>query len=655
MIVKMSKISLIGLSSSKEAILKELMDLSVVDISTQEKKLEDQEWRGLVAPDQNEWESAKIEGEIAKVQTVLDVLAKYYIGKKPLFATRRVVEAAKFREVTAKGRDLEEKIAKIYQLSEQLSGLKNEENRIHSLVASLNPWIRHDLPLETEGTLYTTHMIGVMPFISDVGKLTAEIGEKDLSCAISLINSDAEQHYLSVIFEKRQEEEVTALLKQYGFNRTQLKDLTGTAAQNLSDCTSRLAEIAVSRASLEEEIRSYMGSRADIEMTYDDLVIKRDQCKIVSRLLKTDQVFYLDGYLPQHTADATKESLEKFDCVVTITQPEPDEECPVLMESNRLVTPFQAITNLYATPAYQGIDPTPFLSIFYFIFFGIMLGDAGYGLVLTLACFFLLRSYRLEGMFKKLLTMLMFCGISTIFWGAMFGGWFANIVSVVGSTYFGQNWAINPLWFNPVQDPMKLLLFSFALGGIHLFLGMGIKAYVLIRRGQVLDAVYDIGFWYLLLIGLVLLIAGGSLAPAAASVGKWMSIAGAAGIILTAGRDNKNIFGRLINGVLGLYNVTGYLGDVLSYSRLLGLGLAGGVIGTVINTMGALGGKSVVGAIVMIVVFLGGHTFNIAINALGTFVHTSRLQYVEFFGKFFEGGGKVYQPFKKSTKYIDIV
>jgi V/A-type H+-transporting ATPase subunit I len=657
-IVKMSKISLIGLSDSKKDILRELMDLSVIDISTQEKKLEDQQWSQLVTLNSNEWESAKIakiEGDITKVQTVLDVLRKYDTGKKPLFPTKRQVENAKFLEVISRKQELKEKIEEIYELSQQLLELRNEENRIDTIIGSLNPWEKHDLPLELEGTLYTIYMIGVMPFISDVGKLVEEIEQKNLCCAIDVINADQEQRYMSVVFEKQEEEAVMALLKQYGFNHIQFKDMVGTVSQNLSELSKRLLEIKVQRNNLEDHIRTYMGVQPEIEIIYDELLIKRDQSKIATQLLKTKQAFYLDGFIPAEMGEKAKEWLEKYDCVVTIEQPEADEECPVLLESVGFVTPFQSITNLYSTPLYKAVDPTPFFSIFYFIFFGMMLSDAGYGIVMTLGCFWLLKNYRLEGMTKKLISMLMYCGISTLFWGAMFGGWFGDAVTVVGKTFFNQDWRIGPVWFDPLQDPMKLLIFAFAIGAIHLFLGMGLKAYLLIKKGKPWDALFDIGFWVVFLVGLVLFFAGSTLSAGAVAAGKWMSILGALGLVLTQGRDKSNVFGKLISGVLSLYDVTSYLADVLSYSRLLALGLATGVIASVINTMGSLGGGGIFGAIILMVVFVGGHAFNIAINALGAFVHASRLQYVEFFGKFFEGGGKPFKPFAKSTKYTDII
>jgi len=239
-----------------------------------------------------------------------------------------------------------------------------------------------------------------------------------------------------------------------------------------------------------------------------------------------------------------------------------------------------------------------------------------------------------------------FGGISTFIWGALFGGWFGNIVEAVTS----GTYTIPPIWFNPMEDPMRLLIWSFIFGGIHIFVGMGLKAYMLIRDGKVFDAIFDIGSWYLVLLGLVMLAAGGVIGI----IGKYMALAGAITLVLTQGRDQKNIVKRLFSGILSLYNVTGFLSDILSYSRLLALGLATGVIATVINTMGTLFGLDVGGIIIFIIVLIIGTVFNVLINALGAYVHASRLQYVEFFGKFYEGGGKAFEPFKIKTKYTNL-
>jgi V/A-type H+-transporting ATPase subunit I len=250
-------------------------------------------------------------------------------------------------------------------------------------------------------------------------------------------------------------------------------------------------------------------------------------------------------------------------------------------------------------------------------------------------------------MANKLIRLIFYGGLSTFIWGALFGGWFANIASVLSSGKF----EIPPIWFNPLDDPMRLLLWSFIFGAIQLYVGIGMKGYKMIKDGKPLDALFDVGFWYIFLTGIALLFVGGTIG----TVGKYMALAGVILLVLTQGRSQKGIIKKLFSGILSLYDTVGFMSDVLSYSRLLALGLATGVVGSVINAMGSLLGFNVVGIIVLIIVFIVGHIFNIAINALGAFVHASRLQYVEFFGKFYEGGGKPYEPFKIETKYTNFI
>ena len=200
---------------------------------------------------------------------------------------------------------------------------------------------------------------------------------------------------------------------------------------------------------------------------------------------------------------------------------------------------------------------------------------------------------------------------------------------------------------------MKLLIFSLALGIIHLFVGMGIKAYMQIKEGKWFDAVCDEGFWYLTIIGLLGWLGGSSISPVLVTVGQWMAVAGMLGLLLTGGRHNKGL-GKITGGLGNIYNITSYLSDILSYARILALGLATGVIAQVVNTMGAMGGGGVKGAVILLAAFVVGHTLNLAINVLGAFIHTSRLQYIEFFGKFYEDGGEPFDPFRKKTKYIKI-
>ena len=315
--------------------------------------------------------------------------------------------------------------------------------------------------------------------------------------------------------------------------------------------------------------------------------------------------------------------------------------------------PFEAITEMYSLPDYRGVDPTKYFALFYAMFFGIMLSDAGYGIVIAAACFILLRKFALEGMTYRMIKMFFYCGLSTVFWGALFGGWFGDFFQVAAKTVFHKEITINPIWFNPIDDPTRLLIWSLIFGVIHLFLGMGIKAGMLIKRGQWKDAVFDIFSWYMVITGGAMWLAGGSISQAIVKPGMYLAIVGAVILLLTGGRNNKGI-GKVTGGLSALYSITSYISDILSYSRLLALGLATGVIATVVNTMGSLAGGGVFGTIVLLVVFVIGHTFNLAINALGAFVHSSRLQYIEFFGKFYEDGGDEFDPLRKNTKYIRI-
>jgi len=270
-----------------------------------------------------------------------------------------------------------------------------------------------------------------------------------------------------------------------------------------------------------------------------------------------------------------------------------------------------------------------------------MLGDAGYGLIIVIGTLFAMKKFQLQGILGNLVKLMFFCGISTTIWGLLFGSVFGNFSYAV----FGTE--INAVIFDPMSDPMNFLIMSLVIGVIHLMAGMGIKAYMMIKKGDWLGAFSDVVTWYLVFIGVGLLFVG------LGHIGQWLIIAGVAGLLLTKGRHQKNIIKKFFSGLISLYGVVGFLSDILSYSRLLALGIATAVIAMVFNTLGTLAGvDNVLGIIMLIVVFIIGHAFNLAISALGAYVHTARLQYVEFFGKFYTGGGKAFKPLSFKNKYI---
>jgi V/A-type H+-transporting ATPase subunit I len=342
------------------------------------------------------------------------------------------------------------------------------------------------------------------------------------------------------------------------------------------------------------------------------------------------------------------------------------DDVPVLLQNNAFSSPAEGVLESYSLPGKGEIDPTSIMSVFYYVFFGLMLADAFYGAIMFFVCFILTKKYKnmSPGLYKNL-KLFMFCGISTCFWGIMFGGYFGDVVTVIAKVFFNTDFTIPAVWFVPLNDPMRMLMFSFVLGLIHLFIGLGIKGYQLIKNSGIKDFIYDVIFWFALLIGLIIMllpseifasIAGSPInIPAViVKIGQGLAIIGALGIIITNGRSSRNWGKRLMKGAYELYGISGWLSDVLSYSRLMALGLASGVIASVFNQMGSMGGSSIFGAIVFVIVFLVGHALNLGINLLGSYVHTNRLQFVEFFGKFYEGGGEAFKPFASNTKYIQV-
>ena len=654
-IVEMSKLSVICLNSRKKKFIKELMDLGVVEISKPMSGSEEN-----VIPEgtflaNNSAEVSHLDAQIAAYGAAIDILDSYYDGKKSLFNTRKEVTEEDFiRNVEQNESYVKEIAEKISVLQKKINDNKAEINRLSILIKGLEPWRDFDLPLENTGTKTSTIFTGVVPIKTNTDNLLNAVLEEAPSAVIQKVSSDKIQNYLCFICLKEEKPKVLETLRQFSFTSVVLNDNSGTAAEAISKyekTTARLnEEIELSVSELKELSKDI----EKIEYIYDDLLIKRDRAKAVGDFINTKKVFCFDGWLPVDSIEKVKQVLDKNECYYEISEPIKNEETPIMLKNNKFASPFEAVTVMYSMPLATEVDPTPIMAPFYFLFFGLMLSDAAYGIILSLACFALLKKFKLEGTMKKMVTMFFWCGISTFFWGALFGGWLGDAVAVFSKTFLGREIVINPIWIDPLQEPMTLLIFSLILGAIHMFVGMGMQAYMLIKNGKALDALFDVGLWYMLLIGLVLFGVGSMITPALSSVGKWMALIGAVGIVVTGGRNKKG-FGKITGGFGSLYGITNYLSDVLSYSRLLALGLATGVVAKVVNILGSLAGSGVVGIIVFIAVFLFGTVFNLAINALGAYVHSCRLQYVEFFGKFYTGGGKPFEPFVGKTKFVKIV
>ena len=659
MIVPMNKLTVFGLLFQKDLLIKRLIKAGVVQLEPAVERFEglDSLHSDTVARQLADWEN-----NLAAVSDAIALLAPYDTRKKGLFPQKRVLTKQQNREMVTRREGIQKMADAVSNCQKRLGELKTEENRVHNAIEAFRPWTAYDIYLQVDGTRTVDVLTGTLPAQADFGKLLSDLqGQK---CVVEQLGEDSKLRYLSVIRAKHGAEAAEALLREAGFARVDMTAYTQTVQDNIQKLRERLDGISREREELIMQLKSYAPHLEELEWLRDALRIDCDRKAVYEKAACTQSTVILYGYVPQPQAARVKDAIESSLRAVVVAEPVPDgEEFPVLLQNSKAVEPFEVVTELYSMPkASRGVDPNTVMAPFYFLFFGLMLSDAAYGLILSIAGFFILWRYKPEGMMKKLIGLLAICGISTFGWGILFGGWFGNVAEAVTNGKF----ILQPVWFNPLDNPMKLLIWSFVLGFLHIYAAMGMDIYTKWKNGAKADAIFDTVPWLLVLIGLPLAAApmGASMMesaipPSASGVltkmGLVLAIVGVAALILTQGRKEKNMFKKLTKGISSLYDITGYVSDILSYSRLLALGLATGVIAMVVNTMGTLAGTdNAVGIILFVIVFILGHALNLSINVLGAFVHSSRLQYVEFFGKFYEGGGKAFRPFAQHTKYVTV-
>ncbi len=574
-------------------------------------------------------------------------------------------------------------VRQIVSDNENIKDQKSEISHINAKLESLKPWMDLELPMSFEGTKSTKFIVGTLPEsltriqIKDIvmANLDEDLSKDDeLPIEVNVISTIDVLTYFTLICLRKDEEKIVESLRKAGF-MPPIIDGDKPALEMERDLKEQLKLAQESIKKSESEINSKLDKIDDIRFLLDYETLRLDRFDVVPRLVNANQVFFLKGYAPLKYVNELREIIStKFAADIRIENvEEDDEDAPVLLSNNFLSSPVEGVIESYSLPSAKDPDPTLAVSIFYYFMFGLMLSDAGYGFVIFAASIAGLILFRdsLEDSWRKTLRMYTLAGAFTIFWGILFGSYFGDIVDVTAKTFFGKNLDAGqslaaPVWFNPVVQPMRLLTFSLIVGIIHLFVGMFMKAIKLAKQKEYKAMFSEVILWYGILIGCIMLLVStemlGSIfsydytviPPIVVSVGKILAIVSAIGIVLTNGSaDNFGV--KIAQGLYALYGISGYLSDVLSYSRLLALGLATGVIASVINMMAAMVAQSVGGVggvIVFIIILIAGHTFNLLINALGAYVHTNRLQYVELFGKFYDGGGLKFSPLKMNTKYF---
>ena len=645
--LRMKKIELIAPLTDSKKIIELLQRRGVVELSRTEDECLEQTNVTAVTGSFDKFRATAVQA--------LDTLEKYAPEKTALtdmLGGRTEVEKHDFGKRAAQLEKTMNIANEILRCGRTVTDCDAERQQLAMRCDTLRPWLALDVPLNFHGTDTTTAFIGTVPYPTTADDLEAKLPE---GTSVEVVLATKEQTNLFVLCCDDAAQECEDGLRKLMF-ATLGESEKFTPAKLTEQLNKRSEELGKKRDTAEKRIIELAESRKDLKFVVDYLTMRKDKYDALNSLGFTESTFVLTGFIPEKYCDSLRKEIEeKHVAYIEFTDPSEDEEVPVLLENGRFSAPLEGITKMYAMPSKDDVDPTPVMAFFYYLLFGMMLSDAGYGILMVIGTMIALKKFKLEDSMRKTLIMFRNCGISTVIWGALFGSWFGDIVQVVGKQFFDKDVGSIALWFQPLDDPIKLLLFSFGIGILHLFLGVAVAFYMSWRDGRKLDAIFDAVPIYLIILGVAPLGAGilTEVPSTLKTVGGYMLIAGVVLLVLTAGRSSKNIFGKLFGGLYALYNTaTGWLSDILSYSRLLALGLATGSIASVINLIGTMPENKIIKLVLLVVVFVIGHTANLAINLLGAYVHTDRLQFVELFSKFYTGGGREFEPLTVNTKYL---
>ncbi len=654
-IVDMKKLSVVALKEEENDLVETLMGMGVAQIENIDPESMDEEIGSFLTKSSDAELISEYDAQLKLVKEAIDTLAPYVNVKKVMFAPRKNISKKIFDEI-AENVTGEIEFAQLVCDTRKRGGeIKAEQNRLQNEIDSLAHWRTLPFSLGYDGTKNTGVTLGILPVGQQSDGINEAFMEADIAAHCEKVAEEGDGSYVYVLYHKSCEQEMMLILSKFGFGASSVSG-ADTPENMIAKLSGQIESLEKEKEASIVELRKMAENKLRLEALYDYISECIEKEKARAKLACTEYTVLLSGWATAEVADTVALELEKrFSCIAETAEPKEDEDYPILLKNPGIVKPVETVTEMYSLPAPHSMDPNRLMAPFFYLLFGMMVSDAGYGLVLVLATWFILKKFKPQGQSEKLIRLICYGGWATMFWGVIFGGYFGDTIQVAYKMATGNTLTI-PYLMNPSADPISVLVLSLIIGLIHLFAGMGANAYLLIKRGKVWDAVFDIGFWYLVLGGLGVFALGMMLpGTPVMDIGMWVAIAGVVGLICTQGRAKKNFFGKIIGGIGSLYDIVSYLSDLLSYSRLLALGLSTGVVASVVNTMGSMGGNTAVGWILFVAVFLIGHTFNLAINTLGAYVHSSRLQYVEFFGKFYESGGNAFRPFKRPRKYVEVV
>ena len=653
-IVKMSKFDLVVFAEQRAKVLKKLQkfkEVNFVDIELHDEngELSKDAVEGVTKYVNNE-ELTHIDERLYQLSNAISLIKKYDERKTRLRDVIHGNENYTFDELARKALtyDWKKVSSELNKIGTQYSQIKSEISKKYMRYDEIDLWERLDVnPKELKNLKKVNTFLGTVP-IKLKGSFIDGISELDKTYYEELKIVKDEVYYLVISsIDESEKQKLAEVFRNSSFTVENL-DIDAVPQDYKNELQKEISELKKEKRRLKAQIKTYSEDLTDLQAVYEYMQNKKLRIVESEKLAQTENTILIKGWIPT-------EKVSEFEKVIkdeagdnyylTFTDADRDDATvPIKLKNGKVASTFENLTGMYAYPRYNEIDPTPLFTPFYILFFGMMGADVGYGLVLLLATMFVLKVVNLSSQMRKSIKFFFYLSFSVIFWGLLYGSYF-------GATIPGM-WRL----IDPASQYNDLLIGSIVFGVVHIFVGLAIKAYMLIRDGKSLEAVYDVLFWYMALIGgmLFLIFKLMNLSAVVANVSMWVMIAGMAGIVLTGGRDAKGVGAKLGGGLYSLYGISSYVGDFVSYSRLMALGLSGGFIASAINMIAGMISGSWVGMIFIPVILLGGHLFNMFLSFLGAYVHTSRLMYVEYFGKFYEGGGKPFKDFRTENKYINL-
>lgn len=647
-IEKMKKLRLLAVRGEKEALLKRLMLLGCVEVTEPELDSVPPELRERLARESSD--TSRCRADTATLVQAVELLDKYSPVKSKLLSAKPETDCETILDETTLARTIES-ARRINTIDETVRRIKAECARIDGFVDALRPWLELDYPLDGSGTARCAVTLGMMPqsalALAEARQALAhEIEEAELV----EVFADKTQRYVVLICFKEALPAALEVLRAYNFSAASFAGCEGTARENTDRLLAERKELVRQQAELIDEVCAMSDMRSELKLCADRMETRSGYAEAESRLFGMESTVALQGWVLARKVPELEKCLAEFNCAWELTDPLPEEypEVPVQLRNNNVTNALNMVTNMYSLPAYDGVDPNPLMAPFFILFYGLMMADMGYGIIMILAAVIAMKKIKPRKGSLSFCQLLFYCGISTFIMGILTGGFFGDAIAQVGKI-LGKPDGWGELWylFSPMTNSMEVLIGAMALGLVHLNTGMVINVVQKVKRGQIAGAVWEEGSLWVILIGAILLaLKVGSIngVPVVLVIGCLMLLYGGM-------RGSKSVGGAIVSIFSTIYNsVTGWFGDILSYSRIMALMLAGSVIATVFNTIGGIANT----LWLFIPVFLAGHALNFALNLLGCYVHDLRLQCLEYFGKFYKDGGRAFKPLEVSTKYYDI-